>query len=303
MKNARYLKNNPLLKLVTVLLLGLCLIPFAIGSPVESLCILGLAGSMNMLDLSKANDSDVIKPIIEEAVGAFPEATSIATNQLGAGELSYQTLTRDGYPSVSFHDMGAGLTALIVGLQPVITAIWLSARGGHVSRRQWQGLALGFVGLAMVVSRKLEGGIEVTPWSLTMILMALVSITTGTLYQKRFVQPCDVRSANAVQLMAAYVVTLPLALMEAEPALWNAEMSWALAWSVLALTLGGSSLFYILIQRGAAASVTSLMYLVPPTTAVMAWILFNEPITLVTLAGIAVTAVGVSLVVRPASTR
>jgi drug/metabolite transporter (DMT)-like permease len=195
--------------------------------------------------------------------------------------------------------MGAGLTALIVGLQPVLTAIWLSARGGHVSRRQWQGLALGFVGLAMVVSRKLEGGIEVTPWSLTTITIALVSITTGTLYQKRFVQPCDVRSANAVQLMAACVVTLPLALMEAEPALWNAEMTWAMVWAVLVLTLGGSSLFYILIQRGAAASVTSLLYLVPPTTAVMAWILFNEPITLVTLAGIAVTAAGVSLVVRP----
>ena len=195
--------------------------------------------------------------------------------------------------------MGAGLTALIVGLQPVITAIWLSARGGHVTRRQWQGLALGFVGLAMVVSRKLEGGIEVTPWSLTMITMALASITTGTLYQKRFVQPCDVRSANAVQLMAAYLVTLPLALMESEPALWNAEMTWAMVWAVLVLTLGGSSLFYILIQRGAAASVTSLLYLVPPTTAVMAWTLFNEPITLVTLAGIVVTAVGVSLVVRP----
>ena len=195
--------------------------------------------------------------------------------------------------------MGAGLTALIVGLQPVITAIWLSARGGHVSRRQWQGLALGFVGLAMVVSRKLEGGIEVTPWSLTMITMALVSITTGTLYQKRFVEPCDVRSANAVQLIAAYLVTLPLALMETEAALWNAEMSWAMAWAVLVLTLGGSSLFYILIQRGAAAAVTSLLYLVPPTTAVMAWFLFSEPITLITLAGIVVTAMGVSLVVRP----
>ena len=132
-----------------------------------------------------------------------------------------------------------------------------------------------------------------------MITMALVSITTGTLYQKRFVQPCDVRSANAVQLMAAYVVTLPLALMETEPALWNAEMIWAMVWAVLVLTLGGSSLFYILIQRGAAAAVTSLLYLVPPTTALMAWVLFNEPITLVTLAGIAVTAVGVSLVVRP----
>jgi drug/metabolite transporter (DMT)-like permease len=195
--------------------------------------------------------------------------------------------------------MGAGLTALIVGLQPVITAIWLSSRGGHVSRRQWQGLVLGFVGLAMVVSRKLEGGIEVTPWSLTMITMALVSITTGTLYQKRFVEPCDVRSANAVQLMAASLVTLPIALMESEPALWNAEMNWAMAWAVLVLTLGGSSLFYILIQRGAAATVTSLLYLVPPTTALMAWVLFNEPITSVTVAGIAVTAAGVSLVVRP----
>ena len=195
--------------------------------------------------------------------------------------------------------MGAGLTALIVGLQPVMTAIWLSARGGQVTRRQWQGLALGFVGLAMVVSRKLEGGIEVTPWSLTMITMALVSITTGTLYQKRYVQPCDVRSANAVQLMAAYVVTLPLALMESEPVRWNAEMTWALAWAVLVLTLGGSSLFYILIQRGAAAAVTSLMFLVPPTTAVMAWFLFDEAITWVTLAGIVVTAIGVSWVVRP----
>jgi drug/metabolite transporter (DMT)-like permease len=195
--------------------------------------------------------------------------------------------------------MGAGLTALIVSLQPVITATWLSARGGHVSRRQWQGLTLGFVGLAMVVSRKLEGGIEVTPWSLTMITMALASITTGTLYQKHYVQACDVRSANAVQLMAAFVVTLPLAFMETEPALWNTEMILAMAWSVLALTLGGSSLFYMLIQRGAAASVTSLLYLVPPTTAVMAWVLFNEPITLMTLAGIVVTALGVSLVVRP----
>ena len=195
--------------------------------------------------------------------------------------------------------MGAGLTALIVGLQPVLTAVWLSSRGGHVSRRQWQGLVLGFVGLALVVSRKLEGGIEVTPWSLTMVTMALMSITTGTLYQKRYVEPCDVRSANAVQLMAAFVVTLPLTLLEAESVRWNDEMIGALTWSVLVLTLGGSSLFYILIQRGAAAAVTSLMYLVPPTTAVMAWFLFGEPITFVTLLGIAFTAVGVSLVVRP----
>ena len=195
--------------------------------------------------------------------------------------------------------MGSGLSALIVGVQPVLTAIWLSSQGGHVTRRHWQGLALGFLGLAMVVSRKLEGGIEVTPWSLARALMALASITTGTLYQKRFVQACDVRSANTVQLMAALVVTLPIAALETETVQWNAQMMGAMAWSVVGLTLGGSSLLYVLIQRGAAATVTSLMYLVPPTTAVIAWFLFDEAITLVTLAGIAVTAVGVSLVVRP----
>ncbi|TAL80481.1 MAG: DMT family transporter, partial [Candidimonas sp.] len=81
---------------------------------------------------------------------------------------------------------------------------------------------------------------------------------------------------------------------------WNAELAGAMAWSVLALTLGGSSLLYMLIQRGAVAAVTSLMYLVPPATALMAWLLFAEPITVVTLSGTAITALGVSLVVRPA---
>jgi drug/metabolite transporter (DMT)-like permease len=128
--------------------------------------------------------------------------------------------------------------------------------------------------------------------------MALCAITLGTLYQKRFVQPCDVRTANTVQLMAALVVTTPLALLETESVQGNIEFMYAMAWSVLGLTLGGSSLLYLLIQKGAAASVTSLMYLVPPCTAIIAWFLFDEPITLVILLGIALTAMGVSMVVR-----
>jgi drug/metabolite transporter (DMT)-like permease len=203
--------------------------------------------------------------------------------------------------------MGSGLSSLIVGFQPVLTAIWLaySLRGSDqpgVSRRQWLGLLLGFVGLLMVVWRKLTLGSpldHVTTANMTFVLAALLSITVGTLYQKRFVKPCDVRSANTVQLMAALVVTLPLALMETETMRWNSELAGAMAWSVLGLTLGGSSLLYLLIQRGAAASVTSLMYLVPPTTAMMAWVLFDESITLATLLGTALTALGVSLVVRP----
>jgi drug/metabolite transporter (DMT)-like permease len=200
--------------------------------------------------------------------------------------------------------MGSGLSSLIVGIQPVLTAIWLTSVGGqHVSRRQWVGLLLGFAGLVLVVSRKFGAGgpgDQATWLNLSFAVMALFAITAGTLYQKRFVMPCDVRSANTVQLLAALLVTLPLALMEAETMRWNAELAGAMAWSVLGLTLGGSSLLYMLIQRGAAASVTSLMYLVPPWTALIAWLLFAEPITAVTLAGTALTAFGVSLVVRPA---
>jgi len=200
--------------------------------------------------------------------------------------------------------MGSGLSSLIVGIQPVLTAIWLTSVGGqHVSRRQWVGLLLGFAGLVLVVSRKFGAGgpgDQATWLNLSFAVMALFAITAGTLYQKRFVLPCDVRSANTVQLLAALLVTLPLALMESETMHWNAELMGAMAWSVLGLTLGGSSLLYMLIQRGAAASVTSLMYLVPPCTALIAWLLFAEPITAVTLAGTALTAFGVSLVVRPA---
>ena len=200
--------------------------------------------------------------------------------------------------------MGAGLAALLVGLQPVLTAIWISMGGGQVAVRQWAGLALGLAGLLLVVWQKLGIG-EVNPLNLLCANIALLSIAAGTLYQKRFVSACDVRTANLVQLAAAFAVTLPLALLEAEAMRWvlpgggaNGELAGALAWSVLGLTLGGSSLLYLLIQRGAATSVTSLMYLVPPTTALMAWVLFGEPITVLIVAGMALTAAGVSLVVR-----
>jgi len=194
--------------------------------------------------------------------------------------------------------MGAGLVALLVGIQPVLTAVWLSFTGGRITGRQWVGLGLGFAGLVLVVLRKLGQGGEVSVQTMALALMALVSITAGTLYQKRFVAPCDVRSASAVQMAAAVLVTLPFAALETDSIQWNLYSGGAMAWSVLALSLGGSSLLYMLIQRGTATAVTSLLYLVPPCTAVMAWLLFSEPITLMTVLGIGLTAVGVSLVVR-----
>ena len=195
--------------------------------------------------------------------------------------------------------LGAGLAALIVGLQPVLTAVWMSAAAGshRVSTRQWIGLLMGLAGLALVVGHKLQLG-AAAPATVAWAVLALFSITAGTLYQKRWLQPCDVRTANAVQLLAALAVTLPLALLETEPMRLHPQLLVAMAWSVLVLTLGGSSLLYLLIQRGAATSVTSLMYLVPPCAALMAWVLFDEPLTAAVLAGLALTALGVAVVMR-----
>lgn len=199
--------------------------------------------------------------------------------------------------------MGAGLTSLLVALQPVLTALWLSSRGDRVTRLQWVGLAVGLLGLIMVVATKLGQG-EVNAGNLTCAVIALLAITVGTLYQKRYVAPCDVRSANLIQLAAALAITIPLAMLESEAMRWthadgwNADLIGAMGWSVLGMTIGGSSLLYLLIQRGAATSVASLFYLVPPTTALMAAALFGEPITATTVVGTALTAAGVAIVVR-----
>lgn len=195
--------------------------------------------------------------------------------------------------------MSAGVSALIVGLQPLLTALWVAgvAQSARVSWRQWVGLLLGLFGLVLVVWRKLGLG-EATPATLWMAITALLAITAGTLYQKRWVKPGDVRVASCIQMAAALVFALPLAALETEPVRWNASLAGAMAWSVLALSLGANSLLVLLIQRGAATRVTSLMYLVPPCTAVLGWLLFAEALTLAVILGMVLCALGVWLVLR-----
>lgn len=192
----------------------------------------------------------------------------------------------------------AGTVALIVGLQPMLTAAWVSWRGSHhVGGLQWTGLCLGLAGLILVVWHKFGLG-QVTGFNLGASLGALAAITMGTLYQKQHVKPCDARSANCIQLGAALLLSLPFAWAEPGAVQWVQPVLIALAWSVLALTLGGSSLLLMLIQRGAATQVASLMYLVPPCTAVLAWIMFDEPMTAFTVGGMVLCAAGVALVMR-----
>jgi drug/metabolite transporter (DMT)-like permease len=199
--------------------------------------------------------------------------------------------------------IGAGTAALLVGLQPVLTALWVTAHGargvavGRVPPRQWLGLVLGFAGLVFVVWPKVGTG-EVTPVNLSFAVVALLGITIGALYQKRFVEPCDVRTASAVQMLAPLIVCTPLAWFESEPMDWHVSLLAAMAWSVGVLTLGGSSIFYLLIQRGEATAVSSLLYLVPPCTALMAWAFFGEAFTAPMMLGMMLTVTGVAIVVR-----
>ena len=195
--------------------------------------------------------------------------------------------------------MGAGTAALLVGLQPVLTALWASRSGAGVPARQWAGVAIGLGGVILVLQPKLGVG-ELGAASFGLAMLALLSITAGTLYQKRFAGTCDVRTANLLQQSAALAVTLPLALLlETQAIDFAPALIGAMAWSVLGLTLGGSSLLYLLIQRGAATQVSSLMYLVPPCTALLAWLLFGEVFTPGMAFGLALTALGVALVTAP----
>ncbi len=195
--------------------------------------------------------------------------------------------------------MSAGLSALIVGLQPILTALAAAPLlGERVTARQWLGLALGFVGVALVVAQRLTVG-GVSGFSLAMAALALVSITIGTVYQKRFCGAFDLRSGAVIQFVAAGLALAPFALaFEHEPVRWTVEFVFAMTWLVLVLSIGAISLLTLLIRRGAATKVASLFYLVPPVTATIAYFLFGEKLGPLALAGFVLAVVGVAVVVR-----
>lgn len=194
--------------------------------------------------------------------------------------------------------MPAGVVALIVNLQPVLTAVAGPLVGERVHARQWLGLGLGFAGVALVVSSKMSGGLGVSAGGVVLAVIALVSMTGGTLYQKRFCPTFDLRTGQIVQFVASIAVTLPFALATEEMRIeWTPEVIAAMAWSVFVLTGGGISLLFVMIRHGAATQVTSYLYLVPPVTAILAWLLFGEVFGPVAAAGMAITIGGVALVV------
>ena len=192
----------------------------------------------------------------------------------------------------------AGITALVVGLQPVLTALgaglFLRER---VRATQWAGLALGLAGVILVVANKVAGsGGPAAATLLVPAVIALAGITAGTLYQKRFCASFDLRTGSVIQFLPCLVVTA-LAASRTETMIvhWTPAFVFALAWLVLVLSVGAVSLLNVLIRSGSAVNVASLFYLTPPTTALIAWAMFGETLTGLALAGMGLAVLGVWL--------
>jgi drug/metabolite transporter (DMT)-like permease len=195
-----------------------------------------------------------------------------------------------------FHSVPAGLSALIPGLQPILTSTlanrWL---GERVTPLQWTGLLMGLAGTLIVLhSRSLSGQ---AGWGWLATCVALVSITLGTLYQKRYCSHIDWRAGNLIQFVAAGLLFAAGAwLFETRVIVWNHEFVFGLAWLVIVLSIGSIGLLYWLIRHSAATQVASLFYLVPGVTAIMAYVLFDERLDMISIAGMVICAAAVLLV-------
>ncbi|KQT86350.1 peptide ABC transporter ATP-binding protein [Aurantimonas sp. Leaf443] len=203
------------------------------------------------------------------------------------------------------HGLSAGIVALIVGLQPVLTGLLAaSVLGERVGPRQVAGLALGLLGVALVILPKIGDGGQMSLATLAPAFVAVAAITLGTIWQKRFVTGVDLRTGTALQYLGALAPTALLAYAtETMVVDWTGELLFALLWLVLVLSIGAVFLMLVLIERGAVSSLASLMYLVPGVTAVLAYLLFGETLTLLQLAGLAIAGIGVAAATRRSSAR
>jgi drug/metabolite transporter (DMT)-like permease len=194
------------------------------------------------------------------------------------------------------HGLPAGFAALVVSLQPILASTIASPLfGERVVLRQWAGLALGVLGVYLVVHSHTDGEAPLFAW--LSATFALIGMTLGTLYQKRFGGGIEWRTGFLCQYAAAAILFVLGALMtETVRVQWTPEFLLAVGWLVFGLSLGAIWLLYFLIRHQAAARVLSLFYLTAPVTALMAWLMFGEQLSLLALFGMAVCVAGVALV-------
>jgi drug/metabolite transporter (DMT)-like permease len=199
------------------------------------------------------------------------------------------------------HGLPAGIAGLFSGLQPLLTALLAKPLlGEDVGLRRWAGILLGFSGAALVLTPKL-GAVEgaIPAMALGVAAVAFIGFTLGTIWQKRTGAQMDLRTGNVVQFTAALIPTALVAwLIEDGKFDMTAELFAGLFWSVAGLSIGAIMLLLVLIKRGAVVQTASLLYLVPPVTALMAWIGFGETMTPIQIGGMVLAAFGVALATR-----
>jgi drug/metabolite transporter (DMT)-like permease len=212
-------------------------------------------------------------------------------------------LSHGGYLAGSHYaqywGLSAGVTALILALQPLVTAVvaarWL---GERLTRLQGLGVIVGLGGVALVVAHRFDLG-AMTPRSLAAVVWALLCVTAGTLYQRHHAGDTDLRAAVVIHFLATAVVLLPLgAMLEDFRIHWNWQIAATLTYHVVPASMGAYSVFHFLMRRGQATRVTSLLYLTPPVAALFEWLLFGVAPTALMLTGMVLTCAGVAMVTR-----
>lgn len=225
-----------------------------------------------------------------------------AMHQMVTGFLIHATYLGGVFAAIEW-GMPAGVTSLIMGLQPLLTALMSWQLMGETLRpKQWLGLVVGFIGVALVLASGEQGGQFEVEWStMTAAIAALVAISVGTLYQKRFGGGTDLITGAFFQyLMTAIVMAVLAFSFETGRIDWQPELIAALLWMVFGLSVSAILLLMLMIREGESAKVASYFYLVPPLTAIEAWLLFDETLNLMGMVAIGITVLGIYLVLRRA---
>ncbi len=202
------------------------------------------------------------------------------------------------------HGVPTGISGLIAGLQPILTALFGPFLvGERISRVRWAGIVCGFVGIGLVlepqIARVEAGALWAILGPVALNIFGMFAVTLGSFWQKARIVSGDLRTVTAVQYGAAFLFILPFAVaLEPMRIEWNLTMVLVLAWSVLVLSLGGIGLYLFMLRRGEVSRIATFLYLVPALVAVEAWLLFGETLSAVQIAGMAVTILGVVLASR-----